>query len=254
MFNFLVLILTSAFAKDFVVFVDPGHGGKDRGACMKRTEESDIVLKVGIKLEKLINQTPGMRSILSRRTDTFVPLAVRAAQARHQHVSVAISLHVNSSPQKKAHGAEFYFQNQLPPDEESMFLAASENQSDEPEMKLDETLSALSTPYSKNRETKLILDDLLRNDRVRRSSKLTTFLLDAWQGPKKVKAQSVKQAPFHMISFVDMPSTLVEMGFITNTDDADMLQKESTQNAMAQGIYHGLVNFKDFIDNTPHAF
>jgi N-acetylmuramoyl-L-alanine amidase len=241
-----------AVARPMILLLDPGHGGKDRGTVHNSMEECDIVLKIALKLEERLRGDPQFKVVMTRKTDHFVPLAARAGMARHVHADVLISLHLNSSTEKKAKGAEFYFQNQLPPDEQTMFLAAQENLEDITEMSIEESLGGVrGVPPDK--EVRLILDDLVHNDRVRKSSELVKSLIAQWRGGRKSLAYSVKQAPFHVISEVNMPSALVEIGFLTNAEEAQHLASNTFQTDIARGIYRGLVNFKEFIDSREHA-
>jgi N-acetylmuramoyl-L-alanine amidase len=250
---FILVAGRGAFSRPLVLLLDAGHGGKDRGAVHNQLEECDIVLNIALKLEQRLRHNPHFKVVMTRKTDRFVPLPTRAAMARNVHADVLLSLHLNSSTEKKAKGAEFYFQNQLPPDEDSMFLAARENLEDQSEMSIDESLHEVQD-IPPDKEVRLILDDLVRNERVRTSSELVKALISEWRGQKKSLAYSVKQAPFHVISEVNMPSALVEIGFLTNAEEAERLGSGPYQDEVAQGIYRGLVNFKDFIDSRAHAF
>jgi N-acetylmuramoyl-L-alanine amidase len=252
---FFLFASAVVFAKPLLIVIDAGHGGKDRGAVRFGHEECEIVLDIAKKLSQNLNADQRFSVFMTRRADQFIPLAKRASLARQVQGDALISLHVNSSAEKKAKGVEFYFQNQLPLDEESMFLAATENHEEVPEMSLEDSLRSLAgaTTLPKNTEVRLILDDLVRNDRVRTSSELVKSLLSQWQGTRKAKAYSVKQVPFHVISNVNMPSVLVEIGFLTNPEEATKLASSHYQSEIALGLYRGLVKFKDFIDTRANA-
>jgi N-acetylmuramoyl-L-alanine amidase len=238
----------------FTVVIDPGHGGKDRGTVRHGTAEANVVLDIALKLEQEIHTSdPSAKVILTRRSDRFISLEDRGFLARSSHADVLLSLHVNSSPLSRAKGAEFYFQNQLPADEESMYLAARENGEEPREMNLEDSLASVKAPLPKDHETRLVLEDLVRNARIERSSQLVRSLLSSWKWLHKSKSNSVRQAPFFIISNVNMPSALVEIGFLTNQEDAERLKSDEYRVDVAKTIYRGLVNFRKVVDSSDHA-
>lgn len=250
-----LIILTTfcSLAFSWTVVVDPGHGGKDRGATRANEHEADLVLKVALELEKQLEADNRFRVALTRRTDSFISLEDRGAFARNAKADLLISLHMNSSDQPKAYGAEFYFQNQLPPDEESMYLAARENSEETREMSLSESLARIPG-LPRDSEAQIILDDLVRNSRIRLSHKLVHSLISNWTGAAhRSKSNAVRQAPFYVISNVNMPSVLVELGFLSNETEAKLMRSPGHQKQIAQGLYRGLVNFCDFIDSHKNA-
>lgn len=232
-------------AKPLAVLVDPGHGGQDRGTVQNQVEEAVLTLKVSKLVADLLKKDPRFRVHLSRTKDETLSLPARAQLAGNVKADLLVSIHVNSSPEKKARGAEFYFQNQLAPDEESMFLAHQESL-DEP----DATVATYSLVESSKAspEVKAILNDLLDSDRIVRSSQLSKNLKLKWTGYKKSKANSIRQAPFFVVSQARIPATLVELGFLTNADDFRDLTDPSAQKRMAQNIYSALVAYKESID------
>ena len=245
---------TTSFAKPLSILIDPGHGGRDRGAVHAGVAEADLVLQIGLKLETYIKEDSHFLVNLTRRGDHFVGLDTRSALARNSKADLVLSLHVNSSPEPKAKGAEFYFQNQLPPDEEALFLAAKENQASEivgpPQLRSDH-LSPAAPP---NREVQVILEDLVHNQNIRKSAELARRLYLGWQGPRKAPGYSLRQAPFRVISTSGAPAVLVEIGYLTNTEDASELTQAEASQQIAQGLYRSLVNYREFIDTRPHAF
>jgi N-acetylmuramoyl-L-alanine amidase len=251
---FFLALTTSTSAFGYAVVIDPGHGGKDRGTVRHGMAEADIVLDIALKLENEIHQNdPEARTFLTRRTDRFISLEERGALARSSHADALLSLHVNSSPLSRAKGAEFYFQNQLPADEESMYLAARENGEEPREMNLEDSLAPIKAPLPKDHESKLVLEDLVRNARIERSSELVRSLLSSWKWLHKSKSNAVRQAPFFIISNVNMPSALIEIGFLTSAEDADRLRSETYRLDVAKTIYRGLVNFRKVVDSSEHA-
>lgn len=248
--HFVVLIFLLTWktqAAPMTIIVDPGHGGVDHGAVHSEVHEADITLAVSRKLYSLLSKDKRFTAHLTRDTDRAISLSERARIAKNKKADLFISIHVNSNPDRKAHGAEFYFQNQLPPDEESMLLAHQENNEDG---------SSGPVPYEfleKNsypNEVTTIVSDLLDNDRVIRSSQLSKMLKLQWRGSKKSKNNSVKQAPFYVLSRITTPSSLVELGFITNSNDLIELTDAQAQSRMAEDLYRGLLAYKESMDKS----
>ena len=235
-------MLSMLFA--MTVMIDPGHGGIDDGAVRAGQKESAITLSVGKKVYDLLRKDRAFKPILTREGEQTLSLNDRARLARDKKADVFVSIHVNSNPDLKAHGAEFYFQNQLPPDEESMLLAHRENSEDQ---------ASARVPYSYLEKNELpgdvaaIVGDLLDGDRVLRSSQLSKALKLSWRGSKKSKTNSIRQAPFYVLSQMTVPSSLVELGFLTNGADLAELSSEASQARMAEDIYRGLKSYKETI-------
>jgi N-acetylmuramoyl-L-alanine amidase len=244
----LTLAIDLAHAAPLSVLIDAGHGGKDRGAVRGEIVESEITLNVSRLLYGFLDDDRRFRALLSRDRDRFLSLEDRAQLAGARKADVFVSIHVNSNPDPKARGAEFYFQNQLPPDEESLRMAHLLNSGD------NETASG---PYEfveragYPAEVSSILTDLLDGHRILRSSQLSTALKAAWKGSRKTASNSVRQAPFFVLSELRIPSALVELGFLTNADDLKQLQEPAHQRRMAMDLYRGLVRYKESLDKLP---
>src|SRR5689334_16355568 len=125
------LLSGSASAYGLHVIVDPGHGGVDHGTTHKDARESEITLDVAKRLVKKLQATHKFKATLTRSDDHLIGLVTRVKIAEKAKGDVFLSIHVNSSPEAKARGAEFYFQNQLTADDEAMYLAHKENESDQ---------------------------------------------------------------------------------------------------------------------------
>jgi N-acetylmuramoyl-L-alanine amidase len=243
-----LLLLTFCFFKAhaFHVVIDPGHGGKDHGAVKSESYESHIVLQVSKHLEALLKKDSDFKVSMTRQDDEFVSLKGRAEIAAQVDGDLFVSIHVNSSPDRKAQGAEFYFQNQLPPDEESIFLAARENNMDEEDggrPKLPHKSKFIHTSNLKP-EVQTILLDLIRNHKIMDSSVLTKTLKENWKGSQRSAKNSIRQAPFYVVSQLEIPSVLIELGFLTNPEEGKKLSEPSYQKLVAQSIYDGLVAYK----------
>ena len=238
------LFSAQAFASTMTVVVDPGHGGRDDGAVRDGRDEAAITLSVGRYLAEYLRADKRFKVPLTRPGNETLTLPERARFAKIKNADIFVSIHVNSNPDGKARGAEFYFQNQLPPDEESMFLAHRENS--------EGAAGTLSYGYLEERrlpsDIATIVTDLLDGDRILRSSQLSKALKTSWTGSKKSKTNSVLQAPFFVLSQMPLPSSLVELGFLTNADDLRELVDPGAQKRMARDLYRGLVAYKESMD------
>lgn len=234
------------------VVVDPGHGGKDHGATKGQIHESRIVLAVSKELASLLEADSRFEVTLTRSSDRFLSLKQRTQIASQSGADLLVSIHVNSSPDSRAHGAEFYFQNQLPADEESLFLASRENELEEhpPE---EHSHHHLLPPIPFKAEVKTILLDLLRNQRILDSSVLTKSLRENWKGIQRSRRHSIRQAPFYVVSQSSVPSVLIELGFLTHPDEGRKLTQKSYQHLLARSIYEGLIRYKELMDKQPKS-
>jgi N-acetylmuramoyl-L-alanine amidase len=230
------------------VLIDPGHGGSDSGAVRGNLRESHIALKVSKILEDMLKADERFAVSMTRESDVKIPLAKRTQIAKDVQADVLLSIHLNTSADPRAHGKEFYFQNQLPVEEDMLFLANRENSEDEGEA---EAAKRAGEKLSSANDIKFILDDLGRNHRIQSSGALSKVLLENWLkvgGSKKVGSRSIRQAPFHMVSNVNIPSVLVELGFLTHASEGPRLAQEDYQKTLAKSLYEGLVKFKETVD------
>jgi len=248
-----------AHASPLTILIDAGHGGRDHGAVRNGVHEADITLAVSRDLRDLLKRDHRFQVSLSREDDDSVSLYRRARMAKDKKADLFLSIHVNSSPDARAKGAEFYFQNQLTPDQESMLLAHKEDVAEAgeeggaaPQARGSPSVQPITYDYlDKNNyspEVASILNDLLDSDRVWRSSEFSKALKIKWRGTRKSKTNSVRQAPFYVLNQMRTPSTLVELGFLTNADDFRELTDPAVQHKMAEDLYHGIVAYKESMD------
>lgn len=248
------------------VVIDPGHGGQDTGASLASIHESSLAMLISSQLRKKL-EAQGHRVLLTREKDEWVSLEGRAAFANTSRADLFISIHLNSSTDPRAHGKEFYFQNQLPVDEEALFLANRENHSHDDGDKASANLGQDRVEKARLREAERarlptlnienksvhsdvrnILEDLDRSARVRESSELAKELFNSWQGSSaassvqknRAASRGIRQAPFFLVSHVAMPSVLVEVGFLSHKIEGKKLQDEAYQNQLTTALAAGI--------------
>lgn len=211
------------------IMIDPGHGGHDPGALGFGLEEKNLTLQIGRDLRDLFRRRdPALRVGMTRDSDVFIPLQERPEIARRFGANLFVSIHVNANPIHRFHGVETYFLN-LTNDRHALQVAARENETSE----------------QGTNELNDILRDLMRDTTLIESSDLAKTVqaslvstLREDRGP--VRDLGVKQAPFLVLMGSEMPSVLVEVGFITNRSESQRLRDPHYLEQIAEGIYDGL--------------
>jgi len=240
------LLLAFPASATFHIMLDPGHGGVDTGAVRGSAKESDLVLKVAQKLRVLLEKDPRFTISMTRTQDHALTLAERVKLAQKADADLFVSLHANAADDPRARGVEFFFQNSLPADEESLFLANQENEIAATNASDSE---ASSDEPSKKGDVNAIVEDLQRQSRILSSLRLTQALSSVWQKRSPETQVAIKQAPFYVISKATMPSVLIEIGFLTNPKEVKKLMENQYQTELAQKIYRALVAYKEKMDN-----
>lgn len=226
--------------------IDPGHGGTDTGASRGPIKENEIALKVALDLAQILREDARFKISLTRTTDRKIPLPTRTQLAEDAHADLFLSIHLNSSTDPRAKGIEIYFQNQLPADEEAMYLVGREHEEESggataaPEKK--------SEPLSVATDLKRILEDLHRNHRIANSSEAAKILVAAMATGLSGGRHQIRQAPFQVVQNIEIPSVLVELGFITNAQEGPRLMREDYQKDLARALFDGLVKYKETVD------
>jgi N-acetylmuramoyl-L-alanine amidase len=228
----------SALAKQFAlgvktIVIDPGHGGRDFGApgYLKGVHEKNIALAIAKRLAVKIRKTLKCKVIMTRRTDRYLTLEERTAIANTQNADLFISIHTNSTRNRRAFGIETYFLN-LATDEESIRVAARENATSE------KNISDLQT----------ILNDLMQNAKINESSRLAAHVQTSLYSRMRkhytrIKNLGVKQAPFYVLLGAQMPSVLIETSFTSNARECKRLITAKYQQQLCVGIVNGIRNY-----------
>ncbi|HEY0840008.1 MAG TPA: N-acetylmuramoyl-L-alanine amidase, partial [Vulgatibacter sp.] len=214
------------------VVIDAGHGGKDSGAIGKNGQkEKDLTLAMARKLRARLTSM-GLEVILTRDSDVFLSLEERTRIANEQRADLFISIHVNASTNRKAHGIETYTLN-LNSDRYAMRLAARENATSTRSIgDLDLILADLATKANTDDSVRLA-----KHAQGQMISHLRSRHGDA------VKDLGVKQALFFVLVGAKMPAMLVETGFISNPDEAKRLSSASYQDEIARSLSDGVRRF-----------
>lgn len=228
---------------DFKIVIDPGHGGRDRGATFHDLVEAQLTLKMGELLKKTLSKDRKIQVILTRTEDTFVSLEDRVLKANQVGADAFLSLHFNSSPDAKAQGSEFYFHHPWANDEETMFLAHRENRShlaSSPDTKQTESKSAA--------ELLAIVQDLKRHNFIKQSAHLSETFVDVFSLARVSKRTTVRQGPFFVLYNVEAPSVLAELGYLSNVAESKKLKNPMHLETLAEKLGVAISKFQESLD------
>ncbi|MFJ2538176.1 N-acetylmuramoyl-L-alanine amidase [Pseudomonas sp. NPDC087614] len=231
--------------RDIIVVVDPGHGGKDPGAVGAKGErEKDVVLSIAKLLAKRLKKEKGFDVKLVRNDDFFVPLRKRVEIARQHKADMFISVHADAAPRLTASGASVYCLSEGgATSATARFMAQRENGVD--------LLGATSLLNLKDKDPMLagVILDMSMNATIAASLQLGKTVLGSLAGITTLHQKRVEQAGFAVLKSPDVPSILVETGFISNVRDSQRLVTTRHQQAVADGLFDGLQRY--FEKNPP---
>ncbi|WNZ84309.1 N-acetylmuramoyl-L-alanine amidase [Pseudomonas sp. P108] len=231
--------------RDIIVVVDPGHGGKDPGAVGAKGErEKDVVLSIAQLLAKRLKKEKGFDVKLVRNDDFFVPLRKRVEIARQHKADMFISVHADAAPRLTASGASVYCLSEGgATSATARFMAQRENGAD--------LLGATSLLNLKDKDPMLagVILDMSMNATIAASLQLGNTVLGSLAGITTLHQKRVEQAGFAVLKSPDVPSILVETGFISNVHDSQRLVTARHQQAVADGLFEGLQRY--FEKNPP---
>ena len=231
--------------RDIIVVVDPGHGGKDPGAIgSKGQREKDVVLSIAQLLAKRLKREKGFDVKLVRNDDFFVPLRKRVDIARQHKADMFISVHADAAPRLTASGASVYALSEGgATSATARFMAQRENGAD--------LLGATTLLNLKDKDPMLagVILDMSMNATIASSLQLGSSVLGSLQNITSLHQKRVEQAGFAVLKSPDVPSILVETGFISNARDAQRLVTARHQQAVADGLFEGLKRY--FQKNPP---
>ncbi len=215
------------------IVIDAGHGGDDAGARgAAGLLEKDLVLDIAHRLAKRFGGN-GLRVVLTRRDDTFVPLEERTSIANDARADLFISIHANASHDTKVRGIETFFLSLAASDDHAGQVARRENQAfrigDTPAKRSDAALVA-------------IIGDLITTAHLEESNEFARLAQLELAGDPQV-ARGVKQAPFVVLEGVQMPAALVEIGFLTNRLDEQSLRGAEERDRIAAALIRAALEF-----------
>ncbi|MDO4763591.1 MAG: N-acetylmuramoyl-L-alanine amidase [Flavobacteriaceae bacterium] len=234
--------------KKFTVILDAGHGGKDIGANryyegLGRVNEKDITLSVTLLIGKKLEKHKDIKVIYTRKTDTYPTLTERTNLANRNKADLFISMHCNAARGGSAYGSETFVQgpNQ---NKENLEVAKAENDV----IYLDEQDKETFASYDPNSPESLIALKIQQSKYLESSLLLGSFIEENFTNKDKRFSRGVKQQNLHVLRRNAMPSVLVEMGFISNYEEAFYMSSHKGQEEIAESVYKAVIDYKQRIN------
>jgi N-acetylmuramoyl-L-alanine amidase len=218
------------------IVIDAGHGGEDPGARGRQgTHEKNVTLMIARKLKQVVDAEPGMRAVLVREGDYFVPLQARVEKARRAKADLFVSVHADAFVKPHARGSSvFALSERGATSAAARWLAKRENNAD--------LIGGVNLNF-KDRHLAQTLLDLSQTATIQDSLKLGRAVLGELGGVNTLHKERVEQAGFAVLKAPDIPSILVETAFISNPDEEKRLASEPYQEQMARAILRGIKKY-----------
>lgn len=218
-----------------LVMLDPGHGGIDPGAIGRRgTKEKDVTLRMARELRSLLESTGRYRVKLTRDSDEFIALRERVHRGRAAGADLFISLHADSIKSGNLRGLSVYTLSETASDKEAEMLAQKENKAD---LIADVDLSG------NDKETTSILIDLAQRETMNYSLEFADFVVKEVRGKARLLNTPKRSAGFAVLKAPDVPSVLIEIGFLSSPAEERLLNQRGHRKKIAQGILEAIDDF-----------
>jgi N-acetylmuramoyl-L-alanine amidase len=226
------------------VVIDPGHGGEDEGAKGPGGSfEKDVVLDVARRLAEALEEE-GLRVVMTRSADEFVSLEKRTYIANDARGDLFVSIHANAAENTSVRGTETFFLSLEATDEAARRVAERENQA----------FGAVVPPQRASEDPLVaILGDLIATEHLKESQEFARLAQARLAQIDPQASRGVKQALFVVLSGVQMPASLVEIGFITNGRDAGKLRSRRGRRSIASALAAAVLEFRRRYD-ARHGF
>jgi len=211
-----------------VIVIDPGHGGVDPGAIgVSGIYEKHITLAAARDLKEHLERTGRFKVYLTRDRDVFIRLRGRIEIARERNADLFISVHADTIRNRKIRGLSVYTLSEKASDKEAAELADRENKSD--------LIAGIDLSHESEEVTNILID-LAQRETMNQSARLASLLVDELKTRVKVLRNPHRFAGFAVLKAPDVPSVLIEMGFLSNRDDERALRSKSHRRKVAQSI------------------
>lgn len=225
-----------------LVVIDPGHGGIDSGARANGIMEKDVVLAFALRLQEILVQSGRFDVALTREDDSFLKLEERVALARRNKADLFISIHADSFQQPEIRGASVYTRDEKATDVLDKVLADQENTRD--------LIAGFSVPSEMADSVVDILVDLMRREMRIQSFMAAQDIVRQLEPSVALRPFPVRQADFFVLQAPDVPSVLLELGFLSNAGDIKNLMEGGWRDRTAEALARGISTYFDEIDAT----
>jgi N-acetylmuramoyl-L-alanine amidase len=226
-----------------VVAIDPGHGGEDPGAIgPSGLKEKDVVLQIALQLRDKLNAKPGVRVLMTRDADFFVPLAERVAKARRVQADLFVSIHADAFFTPEARGASVFALSQNgATSAAARWMAQKENAAD--------AVGGVNTKVVKDAQVLRAMLDMSTTAQIKDSLRIGGEVLSRMGHVGALHRGHVEQASFAVLKAPDIPSILVETAFISNPQEEDRLREPDYQRKLVEALFAGIDRY--FAKNPP---
>lgn len=224
--------------KRIIVAIDAGHGGQDPGAIgLSGLREKDVALAISRRLAKLIDQQPGMKAVLTRDADVFIPLRERTQRARRSQADLFVSIHANAYKDRSLTGSAVYvLSSNGASSEHARWLARKENEAD--------MVGGIEL-QDKDNDLATVLLDLSQDSTMQASMDLAKRMLGSLAKVNRLQRTAVQEAGFMVLKSPDIPSVLVETAFISNQAEEKLLRDPAHQDRVARSLLTGILGYFD---------
>jgi N-acetylmuramoyl-L-alanine amidase len=228
--------LTSSKIRDVIIVIDPGHGGQDPGAIGQRgTREKNVTLAIGLDVRQNLQKIPGVKVYMTRDRDMYPTLGQRLALARKVKADLFISIHADAYRNRSARGASVFALSQgRATSVGARWIAESENRS--------ELLGGVNLT-DKSYMLRSVLLDLSQTATIGESLKLGTHVKNNLGKIGQLHGNRVEQASLYVLTSPDIPSILIETGFISNSQEELLLNSPAYQQKLADAITQGTMKY-----------
>ncbi|MEP6805513.1 MAG: N-acetylmuramoyl-L-alanine amidase, partial [Flavobacterium sp.] len=239
---FLTILSFCAYSQSnvFKVTLDAGHGDHDFGAVYSGRIEKNIALAIVLKVGKILEASPNINVIYTRKTDVFIDLVERANIANRANSNIFVSIHCNANKNTAADGTETYVMG-LSKVASNLEAAKKENSV----ITLEKDYKRKYEGYDPNSPESMIGMTLMQEEYLDNSISLASKVEDNFEKlGKKLRQGGVKQAPFMVLHKAYMPRVLIETGFVSNPTEGNILNSEEGQDDIAKAIAEAIISYK----------
>ena len=235
----------AAAGKKFTLVIDAGHGGHDTGAVGAITKEKTINLNVALAFGRLVERNcPDVKVVYTRKTDVFIPLHTRADIANHNKADLFISIHTNSLPKGRiSRGLETYTLG-MHRAADNLDVAKRENSV----ILIEKDYKQRYQGFDPNSSESYIMFEFLQDHNMAQSVQLAKFVQQRACASAGRQNKGVKQAGFLVLRETSMPSCLIELGFISTSDEERFLHSSDGVDKLGRGIYQAFLDYKRIYD------